>query len=201
MYSRRPNFVLGFHGCDEKVRNAVVGHRSELKPSENIYDWIGHGFYFWENNPTRALSFAEEKRTRSTGITSPSVLGAVIDLGHCLDLLDADGIAQVKAAYELLLKIHEKRGSPIPTNNPVGKSSDILLRNLDCAVVETLHKSLQENNQPPYDTVRAMFVEGSELYDGAGFRDKNHIQLCVRNPNCIKGFFIPRRLDKRWTHV
>ena len=25
----------------------------------------------------------------------------------------------------------------------------------------------------------------------AGFKEKNHIQICVRNPNCIKGFLNP----------
>jgi len=27
---------------------------------------------------------------------------------------------------------------------------------------------------------------------GAGFKEKNHIQICVRNRNCIKGYFLPR---------
>ena len=36
-----------------------------------------------------------------------------------------------------------------------------------------------------------MFTEGAELYRASGFRAKNHIQLCVRNPNCIKGYFHP----------
>ena len=26
---------------------------------------------------------------------------------------------------------------------------------------------------------------------------KNHIQICIRNPNCIKGFFIPR-YEMKW---
>ena len=41
----------------------------------------------------------------------------------------------------------------------------------------------------PYTTVRAMFPEGSELYPGAGFRDKTHIQTCVREPEQILGVF------------
>ncbi|MBB1441019.1 hypothetical protein H5202_20645 [Shewanella sp. SG41-4] len=47
-------------------------------------------------------------------------------------------------------------------------------------------------NHPEFiDSVRGMFPEGDELYNGAGFRDKNHIQLCIVNPNCIIGFFDP----------
>lgn len=34
-----------------------------------------------------------------------------------------------------------------------------------------------------------MFTEGKPLYPGAGFHEKSHIQICVRNPNCIKGYF------------
>jgi len=44
----------------------------------------------------------------------------------------------------------------------------------------------------PFDSVRSLFVEGEELYPGAGFHEKNHIQICIRNPNCIKSFFVPR---------
>lgn len=42
-----------------------------------------------------------------------------------------------------------------------------------------------------FDTVREVFVEGDELYPIAGFKEKNHIQICVRNLNCIKGYFNP----------
>jgi hypothetical protein len=41
----------------------------------------------------------------------------------------------------------------------------------------------------PYTTVRALFPEGSKLYTDAGFWDKTHIQLCVREPEQIQGVF------------
>jgi hypothetical protein len=50
MYSKRPTVIVGFHGCDEKVRDKIVANHSEMKPSCNKYDWLGNGFYFWENN-------------------------------------------------------------------------------------------------------------------------------------------------------
>lgn len=46
-----------------------------------------------------------------------------------------------------------------------------------------------QNDLNYIDTVRGMFPEGNELYKGAGFRSKNHIQLCVVNPNSIIGYF------------
>ena len=48
------------------------------------------------------------------------------------------------------------------------------------------------NQGTPYDSVRAMVVEGEPLYAGAGFHAKSHIQICVRDERCIKGFFRPR---------
>ena len=67
----------------------MILHGGSLKPSNNSYDWLGHGVYFWENNEQRAFQFAQEasKRT-SSSIKEPFVIGAVIDLGYCLDLTD-----------------------------------------------------------------------------------------------------------------
>ena len=59
MYSVLPHFVLGFHGYDKTVTEKVFSGEAELKSSDNDYDWLGHGIYFWENNPERALEFAQ----------------------------------------------------------------------------------------------------------------------------------------------
>lgn len=40
-----------------------------------------------------------------------------------------------------------------------------------------------------------------ELYPSAGFREKDHIQIAVINPNCIKAFFKVRMEDKGFTPV
>jgi len=56
-----------------------------MKPSSNLWDWLGEGIYFWEQNPERAWQFAEEQRERRK-IAHPSVIGAFIQLGRCFDL-------------------------------------------------------------------------------------------------------------------
>lgn len=76
--------------------------------------------------------------------------------------------------------------------------NDLLLRNLDCAVIELLHSINQDNNLHNFDSVKGMFTEGSELYPNAGFRTKDHIQLCIRNLNCIKGYFHPRKTNTKF---
>ena len=67
------------------------------------------------------------------------------------------------------------------------------LHKLDCAVIEYLHKSFEDaEDSIVYDSVRGVFYEGDVAYKGAEIRKKNHIQVCLRNMNCIKGFFLPR---------
>lgn len=123
-------------------------------------------------------------------VQKPGVLGTILDLGHCLDLLDYDKLQLVKEAYS--------RAANLPGFNkfenhaPKGSSTgELVLRKLDCFVIETLHNRNRQIDLPPFDSVKAVFWEGNLLYPNAGFREKNHIQICVRNPNCIKGFFIP----------
>jgi hypothetical protein len=189
LYQRPPAFVLGFHGCDKSIGEAILqGKRKHLTPSSNNYDWLGPGIYFWESNPQRALEFALKARgtpvlTKGT-ITKPFVIGAVIDLGFCLNLLDSHALEQVEDAHALF-KSSLSEGEKIPENHKAGA------RFLDCAVIQTLHAYREDNRLAPYDSVRGMFVEGEELYDGAGFRRDDHIQLCVTNTACIRGYFRP----------
>jgi len=42
-----------------------------------------------------------------------------------------------------------------------------------------------------FDSTRGAFIEGDPIYEGAGIYEKTHIQICIRNLNCIKGFFLP----------
>jgi len=95
----------------------------------------------------------------------------------------------VEQAYTMLAQAFQKTGKPLPENKLVKKEQDILLRNLDCAVIESLHEYNEQTEKKAYDAVRGAFIEGRELYPYAGFRKENHIQICVRNPNCIKGYF------------
>lgn len=59
---------------------------------------------------------------------------------------------------------------------------------------EAAHKIMQDADKPEYDSVRAAFVEGEPLYENSGFFTKTHIQLCIREQSCIKGYFRVRDL-------
>ncbi len=199
LYSRRSNLVIGFHGCDQSVVDKVVAGEEKLLASTNDYDWLGNGIYFWENNEARALQWAEELvKRKNSSVKTPAVIGAIIDLGYCLDLTDSLCLEELKKGYETLVAMCNETGMPMPQNMNLGNSTDLLLRKLDCAVIETMHKINKLANKRPYDSVKGVFWEGKPLYPNAGFAEKNHIQICVCNPNCIKGYFLPRDIDKAY---
>ena len=201
LYKHRSQLVLGFHGCDANLAEQVVLGKTMLKESDHDYDWLGHGIYFWENNIDRAEQWAKDNKDVATySVKTPGVLGAFIDLGNCLDLTDSGCLQLLKMPYETLVKSCDLAGVPLPVNkDPLKvKSKDRILRKLDCAVITTLHNLTKKAKLPPYDSVRGVFWEGDELYPGAGFREKNHIQIAIINPNCIKGFFLPRGIDNKY---
>lgn len=199
MYQSLPNLIIGFHGCDKKVCEDVLNQRTKLAPSTNAHDWLGNGMYFWEQNLERAWQWADEhsKNPRSS-IKEPAVIGAVIDLGNCLNLLDGSSIELLKQQYEIYCLEAELRNIPIQKNLNIKNNTDLLIRNLDCAVIESLHKIYDTMGELPFDSVRGMFFEGKDIYPTSGFREKSHIQICVRNPNCIKGFFLPMEIAPDW---
>ena len=177
--------------------DAVACGKEQLLPSKNDYDWLGHGIYFWENDPNRAYEYACTLRDyphRGQGnIVQPAVLGAVIDVGQCLNLMETATLQFLQLSYETLKETFQINGDVLPVNTPgKGGGNDLLLRYLDCAVIEFAHEI---NNKRSFDSIRGLFIEGEDLYPNAGFKTKNHIQICVRNPNCIKGYFLPRDLD------
>jgi hypothetical protein len=205
MYTTKTGLILGFHGCDESIVDNILLGKEDLKQSDNTYDWLGHGIYFWENSPSRALEFArflrDHPQKAKNPIKTPAVIGAVIDLGYCLDFTDYANLQLLKDGYDLLMTAISKSGIKL-ANKPIGENRDLLLRDLDCAVIETLHSLRSPNSElRSFDSVRGVFWEGDDIYPNAGFKEKNHIQICIRNKNCIKGYFAPRQINSDYSKV
>ncbi|ENE6226765.1 hypothetical protein ABNP94_003581 [Escherichia coli] len=192
-FNSKPSIVYGYHGLDKDVAYNILNNHSEFLLSDNTYDWLSGGVYFWENNYERAMDYAIESSKRaSSNIKNPFVLGAVIELGTCLDLLDHSDIDYVKEVYDLFVKYLKETNSPLPVNSSFNsKVNDLMKRELDCAVISHA-KELAKLNGISIDTVRASFQEGNPIYPSANFHDKTHIQIAVVNPRCIKGVYLPR---------
>jgi hypothetical protein len=79
------SFVLGYHGCEYGVATKAIAGETSILQSKRDFDWLGPGAYFWESDPQRAMEWAHWKASRGD-YSRPAVIGAVIDLRHCLDL-------------------------------------------------------------------------------------------------------------------
>lgn len=192
MHRLSSSFVLAYHGCQRQVGERLLTGEP-FNPSENDYDWLGPGIYFWESNPRRAMEWAHllQQRKRPAEPSEPFVVGAAIDLGFCLDLLTSNGLTAVKTAYEDFADHMQMSRHPLPRN--IG-GNDLLQRRLDCAVLRHLHGIRSRGGQPAFDTIRGVFIEGTPIYPDSGFREKTHIQICVCNPDAIKGIFrVPQK--------
>lgn len=107
----------------------------------------------------------------------------------------------LKTGYEILKLELSLLGKPLPINRNISGNKDLLLRELDCAVIERIHQYNRENNERAYDSVRGVFIEGNPVYEDSGIMEKTHTQLCIINPNCIKGYFSPLVPDAKWNIV
>ena len=102
LYQTQPSFILGFHGTEQATVTSLVSDPSKhLKPSAGKYEWLGHGIYFWENDPQRAYEWASTGNAKSK-IKSPDAVGAVPDLKLCLDLTTRSGLEEVAEAYAIV---------------------------------------------------------------------------------------------------
>lgn len=183
-----------------------------MKPSDSKFDWVGPGIYFWESDPQRAWEWALARCSEGT-YAEPAVVGAIIDLRNCLDLLNRTDQDLVKAAHSSLCAMYEAAGKKLPENKNSGKGGDHdrKARALDCDVIKHLHSIMDfdtedfdtdievgDLNTHHFDTVRGMFTEGDVLYPGAAFYHQSHIQIAVRSVDCIRGVFFPPELDGRF---
>jgi hypothetical protein len=56
MIQHQRGIIIGFHGCDKKVRDKIIRSEKEtIRDSKADWEWLGKGKYFWENSYEKAL--------------------------------------------------------------------------------------------------------------------------------------------------
>lgn len=180
---RPPGLVLGYHGCDRPVAEQVLAGAVRLEAQPKESDWLGDGVYFWQDDPQRALEWARDTK----GHPDPFVIGAVLKLGYCLDLTSRACLDFIFDAYEVLQADLAAAGKPVPQNVGLNRKRDCLTINYAL----TLQRESEDPEHPRFDTVRGAFLEGDQLGQdpASGIWRKNHVEISVINPNCIKGLF------------
>jgi hypothetical protein len=178
--------IVAYHGCDKRVAKRILSG-GEFKASSNEYDWLGRGIYFWEYGASRALEFAHVQKQRGH-ITTPAVVGAILQLGECFDLLDVKFTRELTDAYALFAGSMKATKTPMPKNE--GTTPDKKRRRLDCAVLNLYLDELAHRGST-YHSVRCAFSEGKPAFPGSRIRVESHIQVAIREPACIIGVFDP----------
>ncbi len=183
--------VIGYHGTKRSTALRIVQGLEPFVPSTNRDDWLGNGVYFWEYGPQQAWSWAERLRQVEvkanlwTDKDEIAVLGSMIRLGHCLDLLDPLNISVLKLQAQRFQAdlTALRRTAPKNVNTH---------RYLDCAIFEYTYAWLEELGRP-IDTCRAVYVptnSKTRIWNGSWIYEGSHIQLSVRNPGCILGTWL-----------
>jgi hypothetical protein len=143
--------------------------------------------YFWEYGPDRALRFARAQQRRGK-VAEPAVVGALVQLGHCFDLMDTAYTEDLVSAFQKYRSFAAQAGWMLSRN--AGSTPDKKLRRLDCSVLNYPLDWLGMRGVA-FDTVRCGFQEGERAFPGSGIYRGSHIQISVRNPACILGVFRP----------
>jgi hypothetical protein len=172
--------VLDYHGCQRAFADAARSGRialSEWRLSQNEYDWLGEGIYVWEGSRSLAEQWAVEHFGEEA-----DVLEVEIELGHCLNLLESTYHDTLRQTYRNLRAAYRSRGLKLPKNRK--KRHD-----LDCLVINKFVQFMERlmvQQEIRFQTVRGVFEEGRPLFPGSAIRARSHIQVAVRDVQCIK---------------
>jgi hypothetical protein len=113
--------------------------------------------------------------------------GPFIYPGLCLNLTDHGVASELLVAYSTLSDTLQQSQTKLPENTRLANGI-YLKRNLDCAVINTVHELRAGSGLEKYQTVYGVFEEGDVLYPNAGFRKKTHVQVAVLDADCILGY-------------
>ena len=89
--------------------------------------------------------------------------------------------------------MHKYTKDPLPINQRAKGDGgpDLVLRYLDCAVINLAIEMREKETSQIIHTVRGCFTEGGRAFTGSEIMQKSHIQIAVRSPNAIIGYFRP----------
>ncbi|MGA2583479.1 MAG: hypothetical protein ABSG31_09410 [Tepidisphaeraceae bacterium] len=164
--------IIGYHGTTAEVAERLVDG-GPFSASSNDDDWFGKGIYFWEYAPKQAWWWATTFKKKS----HPAVVGAIIRLGHCLDLLDPANVSTLKGFHNATLAKWRAAKNKIPRNFRQHKK-------LDCAIFNLYYHSAVT----PIETSRAVYVpteSAKRAWPRSWIYEQAHIQICVRQPKNI----------------
>lgn len=179
-----PPYVLGYHGTTQASAGEILSG-STYKPSLKSYDWLGSGWYVWQDDPMRAEEWAQARHGRDI-----AVLEVTIDISACFDL--------IQRKYLVPLQKHAQRVlNGLPEDRIALMRQSELLHDIDCTLIETFCEAVRRpDGSPRFTTVRGCFKEGEPVFDWqrplaaasrvtSALQSMDHVQIAVRDSSAI----------------
>ncbi|MGH9030566.1 MAG: hypothetical protein ACRDZV_00430 [Acidimicrobiia bacterium] len=107
----------------------------EIEQSDHRYEWIGTGFYLWQDSPWRAREWAVEHHGDDA-----AVVAARVSLDGCLDLLNPHWQVLLAAADAQFVVERLAADEEVPVNRGSG------YRARDCATINWFCMGAQESS-------------------------------------------------------
>ena len=176
----------------------MLAGNDTLSMSRNPYDWLGDGIYLFEDDWRHAVYFAQRARDNPARaytrrpIRQHAVIGVALRIRLWLDMCTQEGIHEYVDAHTDL----QNSGTSLRVNRrSQDDDPDLILRPMDRQIINHIHALRRSRGQPSYDAVRSHFVQGSPLLETAGFKRDTHVQLALRNQDCVLGYFMVREAE------
>ena len=166
--------IYGYHGTSQTKAANILKHG--FRVSDNDYDWLGTGIYFFQDAPLRAKQWATQQHP-----DNPAVIRSRIRLDNCIDLFDIGWQPLLKNVYNSFVEQYRETNRPLPKQQPVRSKA----HRLDCAFFNYSIEFIAPQGQN-IDGVRAAFMEGERLFPDSAVLELAHVQIAIRNPELIK---------------
>lgn len=160
--------VYGYHGTSQRFLHSISA--TGFRTSKNREDWLGDGVYFWQDAPEHAWRWARDKYQ-----SEAVVIGALVRLSDCMDLLDT-GWWQDLAAFHATLSA----AVPLPKQPPTSKA-----HRLDRAVINSFIEA-RARQGVRIRVVRAAFPEDDPVFQNSALTVSSHVQIAVRDTALIE---------------
>ena len=134
-------------------------------------------------------------RRKGSYIRRPAVIGAVIQLGNFFDLLDVRFTRELSLQAARLVKNSTFRAAASLTTKPPAPatstgSAATASASSSTPSFFTLSKFKAASFTPSAASF-SVFQEGEPAFRGAGIKLKSHIQIAIRDPRALIGYFRP----------
>jgi hypothetical protein len=184
--------VYGYHGTLDIYIPDIFKNGFRKSPRSSL--WLGHGAYFFQDGPERALNWAKALAVRMRVKPVPvvceaRVLKAAIDLSNSIDWFDMAHLDQIATLSTLWQQGRQFQQHPFSTNfmNP---RPEKLGWNFDDHEFWEFVQLSYTNSKIDFDSIRMPFAEGTPIHRTSWIFDESSAIINIKNRSAIKSLIV-----------